>query len=395
MNKQENVLVIGNGFDIYHYLPTRYIDFLRIVNRLIELDELGEMSRCQYIKYILGQKSPIYDKDEYIQECYNVHTQNMQSIELNQVELQKLVNISKNNLWIKYFQKCLEKDIDWIDFEREISNVLSAVQNLFKSGLNADNLVNGIPLSHISTMDLKTIDILKSMPFVENDNWAFAIKERYCIKGFDDDYYVSINNELILKELEKGLSELAEALFIYMKEIVQKIAIAKSADNPVFQNVDKILSFNYTDTYRKLYNSDVEVKFIHGSIDDVRGIILGISNDEQDELDTMDVSLIKFKKYYQRAVKDTFYSVDDFLNDENTEYNVSIVGHSINVTDRDILVGLMEHPRTKITIYYHNETAHAQQVVNLISLVGKKEFDKLRNSKKVKFRQLMEFKEAT
>lgn len=34
MKNEQKVLVIGNGFDIYHHLPTRYIDFLKVVERL-------------------------------------------------------------------------------------------------------------------------------------------------------------------------------------------------------------------------------------------------------------------------------------------------------------------------------------------------------------------------
>ena len=29
--QEKNVLVIGNGFDLYHCLPTRYIDFINVV----------------------------------------------------------------------------------------------------------------------------------------------------------------------------------------------------------------------------------------------------------------------------------------------------------------------------------------------------------------------------
>ena len=30
------VLLLGNGFDLFHHFPTRYIDFLSVVNFLIE-----------------------------------------------------------------------------------------------------------------------------------------------------------------------------------------------------------------------------------------------------------------------------------------------------------------------------------------------------------------------
>lgn len=398
----ENVLVIGNGFDLYHFLPTRYIDFLRAVNRLMELHESGKLERCQYIKYVWGPDSPIYTDDEYIRACYKVHSEKMKSVLLNQDNLAELVDICRNNVWITYFRRCLEKNIGWIDFEKEIGNVLLAVQDLFKLDSETNDLIEGKFFNSITSLNLRTIDILGQLPFVEfkydyfsfNGEYRFALNRDYCKKGIDEQYYIAMDKDKMLGELEADLEELAKALCIYLKEFVQKIAISKNSDNSIFYNIDKVLSFNYTDTYRKLYSDDVEIKFIHGSINDENGIVLGINNDEKDELENMDAGLIRFKKYYQRAIKDTFYSVADFLDDKETTYNVAIVGHSIDITDRDILVGLMKHPRTKITIYYHDDKAHRLQMVNLINMVGKSKFDKLRNNKKVIFERLKEYKEA-
>lgn len=47
--QEKNVLVIGNGFDLYHCLPTRYIDFINVVNRLLELADEQRLQRCSYI----------------------------------------------------------------------------------------------------------------------------------------------------------------------------------------------------------------------------------------------------------------------------------------------------------------------------------------------------------
>ena len=44
--QEKNVLVIGNGFDLYHCLPTRYIDFINVVNRLLELADEQRLQRC-------------------------------------------------------------------------------------------------------------------------------------------------------------------------------------------------------------------------------------------------------------------------------------------------------------------------------------------------------------
>lgn len=35
VDKNMNILIIGNGFDIAHGLPTRYKDFLGIMNRVL------------------------------------------------------------------------------------------------------------------------------------------------------------------------------------------------------------------------------------------------------------------------------------------------------------------------------------------------------------------------
>lgn len=390
----KNVLVIGNGFDLYHFLPTRYIDFLRTVNRLMELHESGRLNCCQYIKYVWGPDSPIYTDDEYIRACYKVHSEKMKSVLLDQDNLAELVDICRNNIWVNYFRGCLEKNIGWIDFEKEIGRVLCAVQELFKLDGMTNDLVSGKHFRDIDTLGLKTIDLLGQLPFAEYENVFFTLNEEYCKVGVCEEFYVAMDKEKMLDELEEDLEELAKALCIYLREFVQKIAISKNSDNPIFYDIDKVLSFNYTDTYRKLYSNDVEIKFIHGSVDDEKGIVLGINNDDKDELENMDADLIRFKKYYQRAIKDTFYSVADFLNEQNDDYNVAIVGHSIDITDRDILVGIMEHPRAKITIYYHDDKAHRLQMTNLINMVGKSWFDELRNKKKVTFERLKEYKKA-
>ena len=390
---KERVLVIGNGFDLHHYLPTRYLDFMKVVNRLLDLEASGKLANCQYLMYIWGPDSPIYKNDDYIRQCYDVHKQKIHSVQFDKNQIKELVDISRNNIWINYFQSCLGKDIGWIDFEKEIGNVLNAIQKIMQYDDQTSFLVEGLTFQELSSMELKYIDILQYMPFVIESSFILHIKKEYCKKGRRIEDYVSINRDKIIDELEDNLNDLAKALSIYLKEFVHRIAIDTFTDNPIFYNIDKVLNFNYTDTYRKLYEPQkAEVVFIHGNIDDEKGIILGINNDAKDELEEMDSYLIRFKKYYQRAIKDTFYSIDDFLDDEKTHYEVSIVGHSIDITDKDILVGLMEHPRTKITIYYHNDKAHSQQLVNLISLVGKNNFEQLRNQRKVVFKRLAEFR---
>lgn len=52
----------------------------------------------------------------------------------------------------------------------------------------------------------------------------------------------------------------------------------------------------------------------------------------------------------------------------------------------------MEKNNTMITIYYHDEQSHKDEMNNLIMLVGKSKFESWHNSNKVKFSYLDEYK---
>ena len=105
------LLVLGNGFDLAHGYPTRYIDFL---------------SFC----YILSGESKSI-------ECLKPSNQVKKVIEIfnkNNYGRDKIITMIKGNLWIKHFINQLDNlDDTWIDFEREIQECCK------KSVKNDDN----------------------------------------------------------------------------------------------------------------------------------------------------------------------------------------------------------------------------------------------------------------
>ena len=80
-----NILVIGNGFDLAHELPTSYQDFLRFMDRYL------------------------FD--------YGIIPDKLES------EIRSLVS---ENKWIKHFKKFYE-DNGWIAFETEISDIIQII----------------------------------------------------------------------------------------------------------------------------------------------------------------------------------------------------------------------------------------------------------------------------
>ena len=392
VQKQEkNILVIGNGFDLYHYLPTRYIDFINVVNRLLVLENEQKLQRCSYVNYMFGANSPLF-RDEHINRCYQIHNNRMRNVVLNTQRIERLVEIAKDNFWIKYFLKMCSNDIGWIDFEKEMTQVINAISNYFDcvSNNERDFLQKGVDIDK-NILSRSDIDILMNVPFYEELEECLKVKDDYYIKSLGGKKVLRIDEAKIIYMLEQDLESLAEALCIYLEQFVKSIAIDKKADNPLFYKIDEVINFNYTDTYSRLYSKDTNIFYVHGSMNEIeKGIVLGINADKRDQSSNMDLRFVRFKKYYQRIQKSTSFQIKKMLNKDNINH-LHIVGHSLDITDKDILTGLMLYANTFTTVYYHSNNAKNEYIAKLILLFGKDKFEELINEEKIEFQELKEF----
>ena len=91
----------------------------------------------------------------------------------------------------------------------------------------------------------------------------------------------------------------------------------------------------------------------------------------------MEVDFIAFKKYYQRIYKKTGNEYKKWLKqiDENVksgrkeENTVYIFGHSLDVTDGDVLREFINHENLKTVIFYRNKEQLGQQIANLVKIL--------------------------
>lgn len=98
-----------------------------------------------------------------------------------------------------------------------------------------------------------------------------------------------------------------------------------------------------------------------------------------------DNEFIQFKKFYQRIYKKTGCKYIDWVRDieqsplpyskngGSPENNIYIIGHSLGITDKDILSSLINMASTKTTIFYHNQEALGNQISNLVKVLGEDE----------------------
>ncbi|KIR03825.1 hypothetical protein P261_02640 [Lachnospiraceae bacterium TWA4] len=60
-------------------------------------------------------------------------------------------------------------------------------------------------------------------------------------------------------------------------------------------------------------------------------------------------------------------------NDPNEKLKISIFGHSLDVTDKDILKDLINLDNAEVTIFYYSKKAMGQQIANLVKIIGQDE----------------------
>ena len=93
---------------------------------------------------------------------------------------------------------------------------------------------------------------------------------------------------------------------------------------------------------------------------------------------------LRFKKYFQRVIYHTDDEYLEWITNKLSDIDLVVMGHSLDITDKDIIMQMFDAAKD-ITVLYHNESAEASLVANLINIYGKEKFDELRIKKRLRF----------
>lgn len=349
-----NILLIGNGFDLAHGLPTSYGDFL-----------------------------------DYIEE------------KISNYNLPRYRDELKNNLWIDGFlRRRINLGYNWIDLESEISLVVQCLDDLYSRDYE-------ITCPVVSKSLLPEYKILyKEVMNQVNENKLYSKNNKLEWRSKSD----------IIEVLYKDLNKFIGYLEIYLQKIIEEIPMWLSPDINLLK-INRVLSFNYTSTFSTLYDNDnlCEYDYIHGKISEsTNNMVLGIDEYLSDSEKNIRLDFVRFKKYFQRIQKKTGCTYKLWIEDveslwckENKEpvyeggkllgydcpkgVNLYIFGHSLDVTDKDILKELILQKGVTTTIFYHDEDSYAEKITNLIKVIGQDNLTKFVHgtNPKIKF-QLQE-----
>lgn len=387
----KTVLILGNGFDLAHGLPTRYSDFLKYCNCIITISSIVTDLNSNYfyediVKLIDSEK--IYFNDilkSFIKprsRCKRCRDTNKRKLgkkdiftktvddNLSQEQLNSLKNIyelTKNNIWYIYLYEIYRNNKmngeNWIDFESEIRIVIECLDKALNSRVNL-NCTTLISLSVGFTKFMEKLILFKQI----------TLKN---VKIANDMSVLEFNNKLL-----SDLKNLTRALDLYLGEFVEKTVINVYSPDISRLNADYIINFNYTHTFDNNYTTSAnknEVFHIHGeckaSIEkNINSMVLGIDEYWSEDECKKYTDYILFKKFAQRALKGNGVKYLEKINEEyNKNRNISkvyIFGHSLDITDKDILQGFFDNQATDITVFCLNEEVKVKLFTNVVKLIG-------------------------
>lgn len=388
-----NILIVGNGFDLAHGLPTKYMDFLHFCKRVQLIWRFGNREQSKILQNQSFRKEWLdnWDTAESIKDSIMAafekrewkHDMSDWHIELEDKILFEIYESVMDNTWYSYFNHICElksiKGENWIDFESEIRYILQRIDE------KTNNLNDKI--SEIFEEIHKEIDAKMNL-----------FKKYYDKRSVNDDVKkdsLRAFRQIVYNDLER----IIRALELYLGKYVDEIEIDRRIPEIEEAKPDYVINFNYTNTYERVYNN-ATVFHIHGACDIARpfeknNMVLGI--DEYWGIDDRDThtNFTIFKKFAQRIQKHTGIENYKYLNEINRFYEknkerwtgnvdmntthpvgvsyVYIFGHSLDITDKDILSGFIGADSTSVIVYCYDKGVEGELIASTIRLIGEEQ----------------------
>lgn len=380
MNK---LILVGNGFDLAHGLPTSYKDFLNDIwknlgNRYLETEfqkvfEVGNdliyllstnkienfndfdilMNKISYSNDISYKKDILFIEDKFyrkillkVKNDFFILINNTNSIE-NWVDIEN-----------EYFIE-LKKIVKTINVERvkkeqilKLNKEFNEVKELLKLYLK-NNIINRYNSETIITKDnvnpfynhFKLPDF-SDFPKHSND---FPFKEDF------DQLWININ-----KSKDEGKNYPREVLF---------------------------LNFNYTsslDYYKKVRKEEIREIKIHGNLDD--DMVFGFGDETDDDYQSIenlnDNEYLKNFKSFQYSANPNYNNFFTFL--DSDKFHIYIMGHSCGLSDRVLLNNIFEHENCRgIKIFYHRKEDGSDNYLDIVHNISRHFEDKQSMRRKI------------
>jgi hypothetical protein len=361
------LVIIGNGFDLAHGLPTSYRDFIddfwRNIQQNYRKEEYKKFVNINEDYFGLFEMGIINNFNDFKKnlvlysnenDCkYSESTIRCYSKRGDSVMIKPIIVFEFKNSFFKAIS--LKNTENWVDIENEYYKLL-------KECVKQNDNSNIVELNR----EFEELKLLFEKYLIEKveENYVFSkdVVEKF-INIFDANRYEKL-------ELDRFFMEISKQTEIFLVKEHKDYLNKNRPDNgyhpsdDISHKVDvehHFLSFNYTSTvfnYIKALDLNLyNLNEIHGRLEDERNLINFGFGDEMDkhyqEIEEKDDNeYLKNIKSFQYLHTPNYKRLLNLI--DSDKFQVYIMGHSCGLSDRTLLNTIFEHENCcSIKIFFH------------------------------------------
>ncbi|WP_036876973.1 AbiH family protein [Xylanibacter oryzae] len=374
------IVLVGNGFDLAHNLPTKYEDFInwywgeRIKMMYNCPNQIMKDNLCslEILNYTANDAFAAFTLSKACSFNYT-----------NWNNILKMIIKDKNDYKVIYSPLfgVICKSIEtrgWIDIENEYYNFLRSFLNEHEY---RDPCTLNNELDYIKTILIEYLKYIQDKD-IKEDILNQDIKTKILEPIKSDD--ISVDAKQSFDDFEKRRNKLSLGNFYpLLRNYYGKEYKIDADKHLVFQLKERLLpdrimllNFNYTktaDMYLPL-NDCFKVNHIHGNLENPNSVIFGYG----DELDINYKELSRLNdNEYLRNIKSIKYlessnyrNVLSFI--ESEPYQIYIMGHSCGNSDRTLLNTLFEHNNcVSIKPFYYKSSDGKDNYLDIVQNISR------------------------
>lgn len=422
------IILIGNGFDLAHGLPTGYVDFINHYWEDFSYHVLNGYARWQLEQYGTANIKPFADNFANL-EIIDRKSTNIKKLpvcnngqneynglckfinDYNQAErFTDAIQLEFNNLLFEHISTQCSLE-NWVDIETEYYQLLSKTYHGKNSqyetaeDLNAElNIIKERLIEYLNKIQDEKItnDIVNDQientifePINAND---ISVSGRSLFLQFlnnrlDDladmqtaallfsKYKLSSEEWQNIQEYVTTLSTFEDKKYGIFKREIYMLDNLSASDRDVLNLCllpDEVLflNFNYTQT-AKLYIPDLgafQLNHIHGELNNPDSIIFGYGDEMNEDykkiVDLNNNGYLGNIKSIRYLETDNYRKLLSFI--DSAPFQIYIMGHSCGNSDRTLLNTLFEHKNcVSIKPYYHQKEDGTDNYIDIIQNISR------------------------
>lgn len=345
------IILVGNGFDLAHGLPTSYKDFIHWyfdewAFRLLKCTERIDKDILCTFELPLS-----YAWSSYLYR-WGSSTNRIKGHEL----INNLIKDKRHcNAVFCQFMQNIYKSLEtkrWVDIENEYYKLLKPLASNY---LSDPDLISAEAKKLNDELDYLTSLLIEYLNQVQN---RYLTKDNNINPEIENLIFEQININDISVETKSKLNEKTDDIDMIDDKYPNRIMI---------------LNFNYTKTadIQTCKNGVLEIKtnYIHGDLSNHKSIIFGygdeLDNNFRKILDLNDNNMLKEIKSVRYLEADNYRNLLEFI--ESDIFQIYVMGHSCGNSDRTLLNTLFEHKNcATIKPFYHKREDNSDDYLNIV-----------------------------